>query len=44
MFLGGPMMGVITNSSVNTIPLTQKKPIEPKTSKKYDDENEKKKR
>ncbi len=36
-------MGVITNSSVNTIPLTQKKPIEPKTSKKYDDENEKKK-
>jgi hypothetical protein len=44
MFLGGPMMGVITNSSVNTIPLTQKKPIELKTSKKYDDENEKKKR
>ena len=43
MFLGGPMMGVITNSSVNTTPLTQKRQIEPKNSKKYDDENEKNK-
>jgi hypothetical protein len=42
MFLGGPMMGVITNSSVNTVPLTQKKQIEPKKSKNYDDEEKNK--
>ena len=36
-------MGVITNSSVNTVPLTQKKQIEPKKSKNYDDETEKNK-